>query len=351
MRIGVFLPNWLGDLVMATPTLRAIRHHFGPKALITGIVRPYLADVLGGTGWFDELYPFDPRASRPEYRRLALLRRMRREPFDQVVLLTNSLHTAILAWLGGARERVGYVRYARGPLLTTRLIPPRKNGRLAGVPMVGYYLKLAEAIGCPPESPQLELASTEADERSADQVWDVLGLRSDRGVVLMNSSGAYGPAKIWPSRHFGTLARRVADELGYDVLMLCGPNERDVAREVVQHAAHPRVFSMADQPLDFGTTKACIRRGRMMVSTDSGPRHMAAAFGLPLITLYGPMLPIWGENPTVHSVNLLLDLPCIGCHKRVCPLRHHRCLEELPVDMVYAEVVKMLREVRVRSAT
>jgi heptosyltransferase-2 len=104
------------------------------------------------------------------------------------------------------------------------------------------------------------------------------------------------------------------------------------------------VFSLADQPLDFGTTKACVRRGRLMVSTDSGPRHMAAALGRPVITLFGPMLPVWSENPTVRSVNLCLDLECIGCGKRVCPLGHHRCMKGITPDMVYAEVVKLAED-------
>ena len=80
--------------------------------------------------------------------------------------------------------------------------------------------------------------------------------------------------------------------------------------------------------MDLGTAKACIHRCRLMVSTDSGPRRVAAAFGLPVVTMFGPMLPIWSENPTQQAANLLLDLNCIGCHKRVCPLGHHRCLSE-----------------------
>ena len=99
---------------------------------------------------------------------------------------------------------------------------------------------------------------------------------------------------------------------------------------------------MADQPLDLGTAKACISRSRMIVSTDSGPRHVAAALGKPLLTLFGPMLPVWSENPTQQAVNMVLDLDCIGCRKRVCPFGHHRCMRDLTVDMVYAEVAGLL---------
>jgi heptosyltransferase-2 len=342
MKIAIFLPNWLGDLTMATPMLRAMRRHFGPQAHVAGILRPYLADVLAGTAWLDEQWFFDPREKDPDRHGSAVARRMRAERFDMAVLLPNSLRTAIVAWLGRAKERIGYVRYGRGPLLTGKLYPRRVGNRLLPLPMVHTYLELAQVLGCGEESPRLELATVEADERSADGVFQRLGLPGDGRVVAMNSSGAYGAAKLWPVEYFGLLARRVVDELDHDVLVTCGPKEREIARTVVRLADSPRVFSMADQPMDLGTAKACIRRCRLMVSTDSGPRHVAAAFGLPVITLFGPMLPIWSENPTQQAVNLLLDLDCIGCHRRVCPLGHHRCMRDLSVETVFAATQQCL---------
>ncbi len=169
-----------------------------------------------------------------------------------------------------------------------------------------------------------------------------LGLRRDGRLILLNSGSAYGGARVWPAEYFGRLARRMTKQCDHDVLVMCGPNERGVAMDIVKHADNPRVFSMADQPLDLGTAKACIRRGRLMVSTDSGPRHVAAALGKPVITLYGPTPPVWSENPTQRAINLALDLDCIACRKRACPLGHHRCMRELTVDMVFAAVTRML---------
>ena len=93
--------------------------------------------------------------------------------------------------------------------------------------MVDYYLKLAEAAGCGPESPQLELGLTDAQRRLGDKVWQRLGLRADRPVVVLNSSGAYGAAKLWPAEHFAALAQNIVRQLDHDVLVLCGPSERD----------------------------------------------------------------------------------------------------------------------------
>jgi len=344
MNIVIFLPNWLGDVAMATPVLRAMRAHFGRAARIVGIMRPYLAEVLGGTDWLSEQWYLQPKGEDPALRRRALVARMRPERFDLALLLPNSFSSAWTAWRGGARERIGYVRYGRGPLLTGRVYPPRENGRFVDLPMVDYYLRLARAAGCPPQSRRLELATTPGDGRAADAVWADLGLRTDGRVIALNSSGAYGGAKLWPIEHFAALARRIVDRLDHDVLVMCGPNERQIARDVVVQSGCDRVFSMADQPSGLGTAKACLARVRLLVSTDSGPRHVAAALGRPVVTLFGPMLPIWSENPTQQATNLILDdLECIGCHKRTCPLGHHRCMRDLSVDMVFNALVELLR--------
>lgn len=256
MNIALFLPNWLGDLVMATPAIRAVSRHFGRDARLVGIMRPYLADVLQGTGWLDEQWFFDPRAKDPVLRCRALVRRMRRERIDLAVLLTNSLRSAAVAWLGGARERIGYVRRGRGPLLTGRLYPRREGRRVVDLPMVDAYLALAEAVGCPPESRRLELATTEQDERSADAVFADLDLRCDRPPILLNSSGAYGGAKLWPVEHFGELARRIVNVLDRDVLVLCGPKS---ARSPGRSSALPIVHGSCRWP---GSRSTWARRRR-----------------------------------------------------------------------------------------
>jgi heptosyltransferase II len=342
MKIAIFLPNWLGDFVMATPMLRAVRRKFGNDARLVGIMRPYLAGVLSGTDWLDEQRFFHPRAADRSQRAWAVANRMRQEHFDLAILLTNSLRPALMAWWAGTKQRIGYVRYGRGPLLTHKLYPRRVSGRIVPEPVVETYLTIADALGCGYESARLELAVTANEEVSADAVFKRLGLRRDGRLILLNSGSAYGAARFWPAEYFGRLARRLSEQCDHDILVMCGPNERSVAMDIVKYADNPRVFSMANQPLDLCTAKACIRRGRLMVSTDSGPRHVAAALGKPVITLFGPTPPVWSENPTQRAINLALDLDCIACRKRVCPLGHHRCMRDLTVDMVFAAVTRML---------
>jgi len=349
MNVALFLPNWLGDLVMATPTLRALRQHYGPAARLVGIVRPHLTGLLAGTPWLDELWPFHAKSSDPAQRRWALVKRMRAERFDLAILLTNSLHTAALAWLGGARRRLGYRRSGRGWLLTDRLEPRRDGRQFAVGPMVDYYLALAAAAGCPPESPRLELALTPAEQTAGDAAWQRLGL-GRQPVIVLNSSGAYGAAKLWPAEHFAGLARKLATQLDHDVLVLCGPQERDIARQIVRQADHPRVVSVADEPIGLGLSKACVARCRLMVSTDSGPRHLAGAFGKPVVTLFGPTSPLWVANPTIRGRDLQIALDCIPCAQRSCPLKHHRCMQELSVARVFAAVAELLAPAEAHAA-
>lgn len=347
--LAVFLPNWIGDVVMATPVLRALRRRY-PQATITGVMRPYVADVLAGNPWLDENLLYHPKSDKKELRSWSLVRNLRERALDLAVLLPNSLRTAVLATFGGAKQRVGYVRYGRSLFLTGKLAPPREpDGRLARTPMADYYLRIAEAAGCPGESPRLELFTTPEDERQADSVWRNMGLRSD--VVVINSSGAFGAAKLWPPLYSAALAKRIAMFLDHDVLIICGPSERDAARQIVQAAEHPRVMSLADVPASLGLSKACVRRARLMITTDSGPRHFAAAFGVPLVSLFGPTPPVWGNNPTVKETQLMVaDLDCLGCHKRECPWGHHRCMLELRPDRVFDAAVNALRTSHARAA-
>src|SRR4051812_21115049 len=119
MRVAVFLPNWVGDVVMATPAVRALRDAY-PGAHFVAVLKPYVRGVLGGAPWFGDLIDFDPKAGHGT---LAVARRLRAEHVDLAVLFPNTFRSALAAWLGGCRRRVGYRRYGRGPLLTDALDP------------------------------------------------------------------------------------------------------------------------------------------------------------------------------------------------------------------------------------
>ncbi len=350
MKIGIFLPNWIGDVVMATPTLRAVRDQY-PTAEIFGIMRPYVADVVAGTGLLDQTLFYNPRGKIRAQRDWSLVRRLRAERFDTILLLPNSLRTGILAWMSGAARRVGFARDLRGWLLTDAVFP---NSNPKPHPVIDEYLKLAERIGCRKLSRQMELAVLPEDQARLDDFWsgrwfvDGNSWKEMNGsqppsYVCLNTGGAFGAAKNWPREYFAELAGRIARECHRPVLVVCGPSERDDARWIATEARHPSVFSLADVPLSIGLTKAAIRGADLLVTTDSGPRHFAAPFETPVITLFGPTHIEWSETYYKRAEHLQLKLDCGPCQQRECPLKHHRCMRDLSVETVFAAVHRQLK--------
>jgi heptosyltransferase-2 len=135
------------------------------------------------------------------------------------------------------------------------------------------------------------------------------------------------------------------------VLVNCGPKERDTAQQIVALAADRRVTSLAEErDLPIGLTKACIRRARMLVTTDSGPRYLGIAFERPVVTLFGPTDPRLVETHYERETCLSLGIECQPCMERVCPLAHHRCMRDLSVDQVYAAATRQLHAVAAEHA-
>ena len=342
MTILVFCPNLIGDTVMATPAFRALRSGF-PDARTVAVVKPKVAPTLEGAPWFDRTIAFDPRSSRTDERTRAVLGRLKGERADLAVLFPNSFRSAFLAWRAGAGRRIGYARGGRGWLLTDRIEPPRdERGAFRIAPIVDYYREIPRRLGSEGDGPRLELFTTAADEAAADRAFERLGLSPSAPVVTLNTGGAFGPAKSWPEGHFATLARRLRDELGVGVLVVCGPGERDAARSIVLQADREGVVSLADEPLSIGLTKACIRRSSLLVTTDSGPRHFAAAFGVPALSLFGPTHIAWTLTYHPGAVHLHHPVPCGPCQRPTCPERHHRCLVDLSPDAVFRAARRML---------
>jgi heptosyltransferase-2 len=347
MRVVVFCPNLIGDTVMATPALRALRRGF-PGAHFAGVMKPPIAPTLAGGPWLDEVILTDPGSKDPSRRFLGVVQKLRAGRFDLAVLLPNSARSALMAMLGGIPRRAGYARGGRALMLTDKLAAPTSaDGKFVPVPIVGYYLGLARILGCPEESPRLELYTTSEDERAADAAWERLGLAGKR-VVCLNTGGAFGPAKNWPIEHFADLAAKLAGETGRSVLVVCGPAEKDNARAIVAATGRPDVVSLADETLSIGLSKASIKRAELLVTTDSGPRHFATAFGVPVVSLFGPTAIGWTRTYHPRAIHLQVPVPCGPCQKPTCAEGHHRCMRDLDPGSVFEACLRLLGQPRHR---
>lgn len=347
-KLAVFMPNWVGDAVMATATLRALSHRAQFGDSLVGVMQPVVAQLLSGTPWLSDQIVFHKRSWTGRFHLAMQLRSAR---LDSVVLLTNSLWTALVTKLAGVKRRIGYARDGRGWLLTETLPALKQGGRFAAVPAIDYYLQLAAKVGCDVSDRRLELAIEPKDEQLATKLWSQLEFTSHRPLVVINSSGAWGAAKLWPPDHVEQLARRLVENHPWQVLLHCGPAEREAADAVATRINHSRVRSMgrADQ-LPVGLSKAVLARAAAVVSTDSGPRHIAVAFDRPVVGLFGPTDPAWTRTYNTPETQLGLHLPCRGCWQKSCPLVHNRCMRELGVETVYGAVVAAIRSGVIRAA-
>lgn len=319
-RLLVVMPTWFGDCLMATPTLRALRDTF-PEAGLHVLVREPMAPLLEGLPFLDGVLTHGGGVTRSGENRssgggrgsspFGLAKRLRQMRFDTAVLLPNSFRSAALVAMAGIKRRVGYDRDARGALLTDRLVARHDGKAYVPVSAVEYYLSLAAylggagVVGTPAAAaPRMTVVTRPEDDLRAASM-----LESARGrpVALLNP-GAAKPEKRWPSQSFAQLAGRLHDELGLAVAVTGAPDEREVVARVVG-AAPCRVIDLLKAGATLGQLKSVVKQSRVVVTNDTGPRHLAAALGTPVVTLFGPTLPAWTEIGFAHERKVLAPTP------------------------------------------
>lgn len=346
-RMLVVLPNWVGDLVLATPALKALRTQFA-DAHITGLLKGHLAEVLSGSDWMDDTVYWPKSRNRQSRRQsfLGLASELRDRNFEYAVLLPNSFRSALLTRLAGIRRRVGYDREGRGLLLTDRLLPHKFDGKYVPVSMIRYYNAIARYLGCR-DCPTLpELHTTPEQEQVAAAAIEAAGVGENQPIVVVNPGASFGSAKCWPPEQFAQVADRLASENGAAILIACGPQEVEVAHRVA--SSMRQKACVLDQPImRLGPLKALIHRASLLITNDTGPRHFANAFGTPVVTIFGPTDPEWTATEAPNERTLMVSVDCGPCMKRHCPL-DHRCMTRVSTDMVLQEAQALLDQ---RKAT
>jgi heptosyltransferase-2 len=329
-RILVVAPNWIGDVVMATPAFRSLREGFA-DARISVAVRRNARAVLDDAPWFDEVIEVNP-AEQGFFGTLRLSARLRRKAFDLGVLLTNSFRTALAARLSRVRHILGYSREFRGVLLSESLKPRRRDGKFVPAPMVDYYLELCRRLGCSVSNHRLELFYREEVSRGLDEFSRRHGIDWTRRIVVMNPGASFGSSKCWPPEHFARTAEALSREKDVQVVVICAPLECSLAQAVADQAKCP-VVSLHGEPAGLDLLKPLIHRASLLITNDTGPRHYAAAFDTPVVTVFGATDPRWSDTGFEKETIVRVEVACAPCQLRTCPV-DHRCMRWVKPEMV-----------------
>ncbi len=325
--ILVYLPSPMGDAILCTPALRAIREHF-PEERITYLAGRTVREVLSPCPFHDDWLP-----ARRRFWATASEVRSRR--FARVALLKNSFGSALTVFLAGVPQRVGYAREGRGLLLTDRLVPQRSaQGGFEPISMVDYYLAVSQRMGADIARRDLELHVDASDTESIKTRLPEAFV-SDGPLVILVPGGGFGPSKCWPAERYAQTADWLAETYGATVVLsvAANPFERQIARQIQQAARH-RPLSLADRPVSLGQLKALVSRADLVIANDTGPRHMAIALGRKVVTLFGPNDPAWTQTGYVDEVQIVGQAPCAPCQKPTCRQNNHACMRSITIEQV-----------------
>ncbi|MBN1553542.1 MAG: lipopolysaccharide heptosyltransferase II [Phycisphaerae bacterium] len=347
--ILVFLPNWVGDVVMATPVLRALRAG-REDSRICYVGRGGATAVLEGCGWCDEMIPDESRRFRFFPRTVRRIRAIRAE---EAILLPNSFRSALLARLSGAARRIGYDRDGRGLLLTDRLTPPRDaKGEFRPVPMIDYYAELLSPLGISPADRTMELPLTSEDVQQGEAVLREAGYDSDRPLVMLNPGAAFGTSKLWPTDKYARAADALIESRDAQIIINAAPNlaERTLAITTEENMKHPPLLNFGRRDNTLGLLKALLKRCDLLITNDTGARHIAAALGAGVVTIFGSTDPVWARIDSPRERIVRIDVSCGPCQKKVCPLpdetQRLRCLTGVSVESVVAAAEEWLSDGR-----
>lgn len=324
--------RYLGDVLLATPTVRAIKVA-RPDVRVTMMVNRGTEDVLSGNPDLDEVMVLDKGSRAAQWRLIAGLRRRR---FDTVIDLTDGDRSAFLSWISGAPVRIGFndEHRWRGRCYT-QVIQPVPGVRHR----IDRDLAALKPIGIQSGSKDPQLWLTPEEENSGDQLLDQLGVQRAQSIVILQPGARYW-FKAWPPERFAELADQLTSQYGCQVLIGGSRQDIDLAQQIRQMAKSSPVIMAGHTTIK--QFAAIAKKSALFVGSDSGAMHIAAAVGTPVVALFGPSNPReWG--PRGSSVEVLYKgLDCRSCFHPTCTRGEENCMRLIAVHEVFAAAQRFL---------
>jgi lipopolysaccharide heptosyltransferase II len=336
----------MGDLLMTTPALRALKESH-PDRRITLLTSPSGAEAAALLPDVNEVIVYDApwmKATAPRFQSgpdRDMIERLRDGAFDAAVIFTvysqNPLPSAMLCYLADIPLRLAHCRENPYQLLTDWVPDPEPDRLLRHE--VRRQLDLVASIGCRATDERLRIHIPEgAGERVRDRL-RAIGLDPSRPWIVIHP-GATAPSRRYRPEGFAAAATRLARE-GDQILFTGGPAEIDLI-EGIRRTMPARSFSLAGK-LDLGELAALIVLAPLLIANNTGPVHVAAAVGTPVVDLYALTNPQHAPWAVPHRV-LYQDVPCKYCYKSICPEGHHQCLRLVAPEAIVRSARELLAE-------
>ena len=235
---------------------------------------------------------------------------------------------------------MGYDRNCRGWLLTDRIDPPRRDGRIYPENMVDYYLRLCTHLGCPPEEKRVELHLSAEAEALAESRLREFGIREGH-VIAINPGAKFGSSKCWLPERFAEVADALIERTGDHIVILSAPGEAEIVQAIEGHMRHSTI-PLYPTGAGLNYLKSVIRRCRLLITNDTGTRHFAVAFGLPVVVIMGSTQSSYTDVNLEKTIIVRVEVDCGPCQKKVCRT-DHRCMTRITSEMVLAAAEEALR--------
>lgn len=336
--IVVRCPNWVGDLIMATPVFQCLRSNF-PDAKLIALTREYNRPIIDDLPWLDAVISCDDTTFRSLWKTAQSVRRY--HP-DFAIILPNSFRSLLVARLAGISNIYGYRRGERKYLIKGPE-PKRDESGYIPCPMIDYYLDICRWLGLTvPENPKPTLNISDQLRIEGDTLIRQYGIEKDDIVIGLNPGAKFGSSKCWPPEYFAVLAEKLEYELNCKILLLVGPGEDQIAEQIVSHS-NAAIINTGENRIGLGLLKPLIRRCQILITNDTGPRHYATAMDIPVVVLMGPTDPRYTQSNLEKTIVLRHDLSCSPCHKKTCPT-DHECMKNIKPEDVLQAAKKLLRE-------
>jgi lipopolysaccharide heptosyltransferase II len=338
----------LGDVLMTTPALRAVRETGGDRR-VTLLTSPSGAEAARLIPWVDEVIVYDapwlkataPRSdATPDH---AIIERLARAGFDAAVIFTvysqNPLPSALLCYLAGIPRRLAYCRENPYQLLTDWVVEPEPDRLVRHE--VRRQLDLVARVGFRADDERMAIRVPEPARRSIDTYLDAERFCRDRSWVVIHP-GATAPSRRYPPESFAAVAQQLVTEHGLRVVFTGSRSEAELINRIRRMIHGARSRSLAGT-LDLPELAALIARAPLLLSNNTGPVHLASALGTPVVDLYALTNPQHVPWRVPHRV-LNHDVPCKYCYKSICPEGHHDCLRRVTPAEVVQAVLELLGE-------